>query len=133
MTFRAPRCEEKQLLLLWGAAAGGILLLGWALPGLAPFLPRCPFKELTGLPCLSCGSTRTALALLRGDVGTALQANPLAAVLGIALVAGGMLAPLWAVLRLPVPDALPAATPGRRAAAVAFLLAAWGWQIARGI
>ncbi len=133
MTLRAPLREERQLLLLWGAAVGGILLLGPALPGLARFLPRCPFKELTGLPCLSCGSTRAALALLRGDIGAALQTNPLAAVSSIAFVGGGIVAPLWAALRLPVPDALPAATPARRAAAVAFLLAAWGWQIARGI
>jgi len=133
VTFRAPLREERQLLLLWGAAAFGVLLLWSALPGLALFLPACPFKVLTGLPCLSCGSTRTALALLRGDVAAALRANPLAALGGILFLAGGALAPLWALLRLPVPDALPAATPGRRAAAIALLLAAWGWQIARGL
>ena len=133
MTLRAPLREERQVLLLWGAVACGIVLFWPALPGLARFLPRCPFKELTGLPCLGCGSTRAALALLRGDVGAALGANPLAALGGILFVAGGFLAPLWAVLRLPVPDSLPVATAGRRAAGIALLLAAWAWQVARGI
>ena len=133
MTFRAPLREERQILLLWGAAACGVLLFWPVLPGLAAFLPRCPFKELTGLPCLGCGSTRTALALLRGDVGAALRANPLATLGGILFMAGGILAPLWAVLRLPVPDALPVATAGRRAAGIAVLVAAWAWQVARGI
>jgi hypothetical protein len=133
MAFRGPLREERQLLLLWGAAAGGVLLLWAALPGVARFFPRCPFKVLTGLPCLSCGSTRAALALLRGDAAAAFHFNPLSSALGIGFVVGGLVAPAWAFFRWPVPGSFPAMTAARRAALVAFLLAAWGWQIARGI
>jgi 1,6-anhydro-N-acetylmuramate kinase len=96
-------------------------------------VPVCPFKRLTGLPCLSCGTTRAALALLRGDLAVAFHFNPLATALGAAFAAGGVLAPVWALLRWPVPDALPAATPVRRGLGIALLLAAWGWQVIRGI
>ena len=133
MKLRPPLPEERQLLWLWGAAAAGTLLLWRFLPRLAGFLPGCPFRRLTGLPCLSCGTTRAALSLLRGDLAAAFHFNPLSTVLALAFLAGGILAPLWALLRWPVPDALPAATPARRAAGVAFLLAAWGWQVIRGI
>ena len=44
----------------------------------------CPFRALTGIPCPTCGTTHAAVALLRGDVGGALAANPLATAAGIA-------------------------------------------------
>ena len=125
--------EEGQLLWLWGVAAAGALLLWPFLPRLAGLLPGCPFKRLTGLPCLSCGTTRAALSLLRGDLAAAFRFNPISAAIGISFLAGGLLAPVWALLRWPVPDALPAATPARRVAGIAFLVAAWGWQVIRGI
>ena len=39
----------------------------------------CPFRWATGHPCFLCGGTRACLALLRGDVSTALSTNPLVA------------------------------------------------------
>lgn len=36
----------------------------------------CWFKELTGLPCFSCGSTRALAAVLHGDILKSLQINP---------------------------------------------------------
>ena len=36
----------------------------------------CPFRLVTGLKCPGCGITTMILALGRGDVGTALAANP---------------------------------------------------------
>jgi hypothetical protein len=38
-------------------------------------LPSCPFRALTGLDCPGCGSTRSALALTRLDLTTALDYN----------------------------------------------------------
>ena len=133
MNVRPPLREERQLLWLWGAAAAGALLLWPSLPRLAGLLPGCPFRRLTGLPCLSCGTTRAALALLGGDLTAAFHFNPISAALGIAFVAGGLLAPVWALFRWPVPDALPTVPPAWRAAGIALLLAAWGWQMIRGI
>jgi Protein of unknown function (DUF2752) len=38
-------------------------------------LPACRFKELTDLPCPSCGMTTSFALLVRGDVGNSLRAN----------------------------------------------------------
>jgi hypothetical protein len=59
------------------------------LPGLAALAPPCPFKALTGWPCLGCGSTRALLALSSLELGAALRWNPLAALGAIAFLAGG--------------------------------------------
>jgi Protein of unknown function (DUF2752) len=40
--------------------------------------PRCAFHELTGLPCLTCGATRSAVEFFHGNFLMALKWNPLA-------------------------------------------------------
>ena len=44
---------------------------------LVPLFPACHIKRLTGLNCLSCGATRSTLALIRGDILIAIWYNPL--------------------------------------------------------
>ena len=79
-----------------GLLAAGIVvfLIGFAwlsFPGGGiPFMPLCPFKGMTGLPCPLCGGTRAAHALLRGDLAATLYLNPLA----IPAVAGCIIAAL---------------------------------------
>jgi hypothetical protein len=121
--------EEKQLAWVWGVLAASALLLRPVWLAVAPLLPACPFRALTGVPCLSCGTTRAAVALLDGRVVDALIANPLAALAGAAFVAGGAVAPAWALLDLPVPR-LPAPAPrALRLAIAAALLSGWAWVI----
>jgi hypothetical protein len=43
--------------------------------------PLCPMASSLGIPCPGCGLTRATLALLHGDVGTALHFHPLVTVL----------------------------------------------------
>jgi hypothetical protein len=38
----------------------------------------CPLRALTGIPCPTCGSTRSFLALLRGEWTASFAFNPLA-------------------------------------------------------
>ncbi len=38
---------------------------------------RCPFKYLTGVPCPGCGTTRSVISLVHGDLHRALFYNPL--------------------------------------------------------
>jgi hypothetical protein len=65
------------LLLLLGARVAE----AWHLP-----LPLCGFKVITGLPCAFCGSTRAAFAAAHLDLTTAVRLNPLACLMGAAVV-----------------------------------------------
>jgi Protein of unknown function (DUF2752) len=118
--------------LLWGFLTACSLLLRPFWLAIAPLLPGCPFRRLTGIPCPTCGTTRAAVALLGGHLGAALALNPLATLAGIGFVAGGLLAPLWATLKLPFPE-LPRPLPAwPRLAFVVLAAAGWAWVIWRG-
>jgi hypothetical protein len=95
--------EERQLALLWLAAAVGALALRPLWLALAPHLRPCIFRSLTDVPCPTCGTTRAATAFLEGNLWAAFAANPLAAAVGLIFVAGAPLAALWAVSRWPIP------------------------------
>jgi hypothetical protein len=64
----------------FGIIYGGIALLalfaGRFLPVLA-LAPSCMFKSLTGVPCPTCGATRSIVFLSQGDVVSAFTMNPL--------------------------------------------------------
>jgi hypothetical protein len=51
----------------------------------------CLFKRFTHIPCPSCGSTRSVLALLDGRLDAAFYWNPI----GFLLVAIMVICPLW--------------------------------------
>src|SRR3954462_15289451 len=57
------------------AAVVGPIWLCFGVPML-----RCPFLAITGYPCLTCGATRSAIALGHGNVPAAWLWNPLALV-----------------------------------------------------
>jgi hypothetical protein len=93
-------------------------------------MPACPFRELLGIPCLTCGSTRALVALARIDLGAAFGWNPLVAGVGILFTAGGVVALGAAVaggeVRAPRP------TPLFRAALAAALAANWVFLVLAG-
>jgi hypothetical protein len=60
-------------------------------PEQAGHYPICPFLFLTGYYCPACGSLRAVHALLRGDVGHAVDRNPLL-VAAVPFVLAGYLA-----------------------------------------
>ena len=41
----------------------------------------CIFKHVTSIPCPSCGSTRSILSLLQGDIKSSIMWNPLGIIL----------------------------------------------------
>ena len=64
--------------LIWFAVSvasisGAAIWLALALPW-----PRCAFLAVTGLPCVTCGATRSMIALLHGNIPGAVRWNPLA-------------------------------------------------------
>jgi len=71
----APHEIDHELLWLSVSLGSlGVAVLWFAL-GL-PW-PRCVFHELTGLPCVTCGMTRSAIQFFHGDFLAALRWNPL--------------------------------------------------------
>ena len=101
--LRTASREERQLAILWGAAAISSVVLRPVWIAIAPHLGSCTFRNLTGIPCPSCGTTRTALALLNFDFFGALTVNPLATIVAVAFIIGGGLALIWVLVRGPVP------------------------------
>jgi hypothetical protein len=77
LQWRPRSAREPDHELIWLAVsvatiAGGVAWLALGLPW-----PRCPFFSVTGLPCLTCGATRSAIAFLHRDFLSALRWNPL--------------------------------------------------------
>lgn len=81
---------DRQLRLRRLLGGSGALLaagLAYALWGIRTGLVLpCPFRLITGLLCPGCGVTRLCLALLRGDLAGAWQADPALLLLLPALV-----------------------------------------------
>lgn len=53
----------------------------------------CLFKRATGIPCPSCGSTRSVLAILNGHFNEALLINPFGILILLILIVG----PAWMI------------------------------------
>lgn len=136
--MRVERLESERAGLVVGAWIGGALVAGAALAALWLRLglpiPSCLFREWTGIPCPSCGSTRMVEALLSGDVSGALACNPL-------VFAGLAALGVWAVastarvlFRLPVWRITfePRERLRLRILAIAALVASWSYLIWRG-
>jgi hypothetical protein len=117
------------LAILLGLPAG--LLAFYGLEALGLHLPRCLFKQLTGLPCATCGLSRMARALLGLDFAQAFRWHPVAA----ALLLASPLAALWDLRRSRRGEPMPAWTDGlgARLIVAGLFLGAWALQIARGI
>lgn len=72
--------------LIWLAVSTTSIAAGAAWLGLALPWPRCAFLAVTGLPCVTCGATRCAIALVQGDFLSALTWNPFAFVVLCGLI-----------------------------------------------
>ena len=70
-----PREVDHELVWLSASLASLGMAVAWFTLGL-PW-PVCVFHELTGLPCVTCGMTRSAIAFFHGHFLDALRWNPL--------------------------------------------------------
>ncbi|HAS55616.1 MAG: hypothetical protein A2X56_14025 [Nitrospirae bacterium GWC2_57_13] len=118
----------------FGLLYGGIVLLGLLAVRFLPvarFLPSCYFRSFLGIPCPSCGTTRSIVSLVRGDVLGSLVMNPLAAVvIHIALLWFGY-SVLAALFVLPRPSLLLTEKEKNavRLGAVMLALANWAYLV----
>jgi hypothetical protein len=63
--------------LIWLSVSLGSLGVAVAWFALGLPWPRCVFHQLTGLPCVTCGMTRSTIAFFHGHFLAALLWNPL--------------------------------------------------------
>lgn len=63
---------RKDLAIVGGTAAAGILVIGFLDPAL---WPKCPIHAVTGLWCPGCGGQRAVSQLLQGNVPAAIDQN----------------------------------------------------------
>lgn len=124
---------RRQLGFLWGAVALALVALSPYAFRMAAGLPACPVKSIAGLPCLTCGTTRAALALAAFDLPAALAVNPLAALAWIALIGGGFAAGLGALAGRPLPLVEPRPSLGLRLALGGALLGNWAYLLFAGV
>ena len=85
---------DHELIWLSATAVSLGLAVSWFALGL-PW-PRCVFHDLTGLPCVTCGMTRSAIQFLHGHFFAALKWNPLV----FALLWGVVAFDLYALMTL---------------------------------
>jgi hypothetical protein len=101
LLWRLRSAPEPDHELIWlavsvAAIAGAAVWLALALPW-----PKCPFLATTGLPCVTCGATRSTIAFLHGNLLAALRWNPLAFVALCGLVAFDLYAAVVLAGRMP--------------------------------
>jgi hypothetical protein len=71
----APGELDHELIWLSASVSSLALAAAWLTLGL-PW-PRCAFHELTSLPCVTCGMTRSTIQFFHGHFLAALKWNPL--------------------------------------------------------
>jgi hypothetical protein len=95
-----------------------------------PRIPLCPLLELTGIPCLLCGMTRSFLSMGRLDWNAAFVFHPLGPALFIILVALALVLVVSVASRHQVRVSLsPALRRGLFYMTAFILLAAWPLKV----
>jgi hypothetical protein len=88
--------NQKKYFLIYGFIFLGILWLILNVTSHAEFVSVCYIKNIWGIPCPSCGTTRAILALLGGSILESIRINPL----GIFILTTLIILPFWGVYDL---------------------------------
>ena len=96
-------------------------------------LPACTFRELSGIPCPGCGSSRAAELLSRFQFLEALRRFPLATLGWTGLIGGGLLAGVAGICGGSIPYLSSRWLPWIRWGLVAAIIANWLLLIRTGV
>lgn len=122
--------------LIWGAvlSSAGLIAALWLRSGLPS--PPCALHALTGIPCPTCGTTRSVAALLQGKTHTAFLLNPLTTTLLIGIAIYVLYSAVAVAFRLPRLRWEPLSASERRWIRIGVILliaSNWVWLAHRGI
>lgn len=90
------RYKSLYLLLLFLLSLGYAWLIYIIREGAMGSTRICLFHNITGYPCPSCGTTRSVLHILRGDVFQAILTNPF----GVIVFSAMIVIPIWMIYDL---------------------------------
>jgi hypothetical protein len=78
MIFRIERQPPRSPIhIIWGGIAVIAVVIAGLIKPYLGILPACAFHELTGLPCPTCGGTRSLVALSGLKLGASFNYNPM--------------------------------------------------------
>jgi hypothetical protein len=134
--------SRKIYAILLTACAAGYFRIGWLLTGgqtdkvAAGF---CLIRRVTGVPCPSCGTTRSILLLMSGDIAGSLLLNPFGIIVAIIMIG----TPVWIMadflsrrrsfLHFYLHAERMVRTPGVAATLILLVLLNWVWNIGKGL
>lgn len=101
LLWRRRSARELDHESIWLAVSVASFAAAAAWLALALPWPKCAFLSVTGLPCVTCGATRSAIAFLHGNFFTAARWNPLAFVALTGLTVFNLYAAMVLVGRMP--------------------------------
>lgn len=136
MNWRRLRAGEIDHEALWLGVSLASLALAWLWLRLGLPLPPCPFHEITGCACPTCGATRCVRFAFGGDFSAAFWINPLAFCAFGAMALFDAYAATVLALRLPrLRAGVRPAWVGKaaRAAALTIIAVNWAWLLRRGV
>ncbi len=123
---RTRKAGELEIGLIYGAIA--FIAVGAArfLP-LRELVPACVFRSLSGVPCPTCGSTRSLVHFSHGELAMAFSQNPLFAMILILILVYSFVSGIAALLKLPRLVFLLSPLERNLMSVGAFLLIAANW------
>ena len=130
VTFKKRDRGGIEFGIIYGAIAVAALAIPWFLPVLS-LSPSCAFKGLIGIPCPTCGATRSLVHLSHGEFTSALAMNPIIAIVltvAIFFFFYSLITLMFDFRRIRFIMTEREKNAGRVAAALLLLLQ-WGWLI----
>jgi hypothetical protein len=76
ISLRCKSPGETEFGIIYGSIAVMAIVAARYLP-IMDMVPSCVFKTFTGIPCPTCGTTRSLVHLAHGDIAGSLILNPL--------------------------------------------------------
>lgn len=73
--------------IIWGPMALLFIITAGIFKDFISLLPPCIFHRLTGIPCLTCGATRSLVALSQFDIASSFLLNPILLLFAVGIMA----------------------------------------------